>query len=88
MVSTDDVAEQDRSLIADVAMGLKRYGEALQVELTFATFSSSEETTRGKGEPEPVVRAFFSSRAEAQAAQAGIDGRLFGGRVIKASYST
>jgi hypothetical protein len=74
MVALEDVKAQDPALIADIAQGLKAFGEVLQVELALAGAAS-----------EPVVRVFFSSRDEARAARDGIDGRLFGGRNIRAS---
>ena len=74
MVALEDVKAQDPALIADIAHGLRAFGEVLQVELALAGAAS-----------EPVVRVFFSSRDEARAARDGIDGRLFGGRNIRAS---
>jgi RNA recognition motif-containing protein len=74
MVALEDVKLQDPALMADIAQGLQAFGKVLQVELVLVGAAS-----------EPVVRIFFSSRAEAQAARDGIDGRLFGGRNIRAS---
>ena len=74
MVTLEDVKAQDPALMADIAQGLQAFGKVLQVELALVGAAS-----------EPVARVFFSSRAEAQAARDGIDGRLFGGRNIRAS---